>query len=95
MLIDGGTQLGYGGGTCQSSSTLYNTIRQLPGISILYRRPHGPGSARYLPQHTDAAVGNVNLNLVFRNDYDFPIRILAESDGRGVLTIQIFKGDNV
>ncbi|NLV58592.1 MAG: SH3 domain-containing protein [Clostridiales bacterium] len=94
VLIDGGTQLGYGGGTCQSSSTLYNTIRQLPGISILYRRPHGPGSARYLPQHTDAAVGNVNLNLVFRNDYDFPIRILAESDGRGVLTIQIFKGDN-
>lgn len=94
VLIDGGTQLGSGGGTCQSSSTLYNTIRQLPGISILHRRPHGPGSARYLPQHTDAAVGNTSLNLVFRNDYDFPIRILAQSDGRGVLMIQIFKGDN-
>lgn len=91
VLIDGGTQIGSGGGTCQSSSTMYNTIRQLPHITILMRRPHGPGSARYLPQHTDAAVGNTNLNLVFRNDYDFSIRILAESTGEGSLCIQIFR----
>ena len=91
VLIDGGSQPGYGGGTCQSSSTLYNTIRQLPGITILMRKPHGPGSARYLPQHTDAAVGNTSLNLIFRNDYDFPIRILAESTGEGVITISIYK----
>lgn len=93
VLIDGGSQLGYGGGTCQSSSTLYNAIRQLPGITVLMRRPHGPGSARYLPMHQDAAVGNAQLNLVFRNDYDFPIRILAESNGEGSLCIQIFRED--
>ncbi len=93
VLIGGGSQLGYGGGTCQSSSTLYNAIRQLPGITVLYRRPHGPGSARYLPQHTDAAVGNTSLNLIFRNDYDFPIRIVAESKGEGTLTIMIYKGE--
>jgi hypothetical protein len=91
VLIDGGSQPGYGGGTCQSSSTLYNTVRQLPGITIVYRRPHGPGCARYLPMHQDAAVGNDNLNFIFRNDYGFPIRILAESTGEGVITIQIFK----
>lgn len=93
VLIDGGSQLGYGGGTCQSSSTLYNTIRQLPGITVLMRRPHGPGCARYLPMHQDAAVGNASLNLVFRNDYDFPISIVAESTGEGVLCIQIFRVD--
>ena len=93
VLIDGGSQLGYGGGTCQSSSTLYNTVRQLPGVTIVYRRPHGPGSARYLPQHTDAAVGNTSLNFIFRNDYPFAIRIVAESTGEGVLTIQIFRGE--
>ncbi len=93
VLIDGGSQLGSGGGTCQSSSTMYNTIRQLPHITILHRRPHGPGSARYLPQHCDAAVGTDMLNLIFRNDYEFPLRILAECDGRGVLTIQIFRGE--
>ncbi|MCE5343779.1 MAG: VanW family protein [Eubacteriales bacterium] len=91
VLIDGGSQPGYGGGTCQSSSTLYNTVRQLPGITIVYRRPHGPGCARYLPMHQDAAVGSDSLNFIFRNDYDYPIRILAESTGEGVITIQIFK----
>ncbi|HPS81835.1 MAG TPA: VanW family protein [Candidatus Limiplasma sp.] len=91
VLIDGGSQPGDGGGTCQSSSTLYNTIRQLPGITVLMRRPHGPGCARYLPMHQDAAVGNESLNFIFRNDYDFPIRILAESKGEGVITIQIFR----
>ena len=93
VLIDGGSQPGYGGGTCQSSSTLYNTIRQLPNITVLMRRPHGPGCARYLPMHQDAAVGNDSLNFIFRNDYDFPIHILAESAGEGVITIQIFKAE--
>ncbi len=92
VLIDGQSQPGYGGGTCQSSSTLYNTVRKLPGITIVYRRPHGPGCARYLPMHQDAAVGNTSLNFIFRNDYDFPIRIVAESIGEGVITIQVFKG---
>lgn len=93
VLIDGGSQLGYGGGTCQSSSTLYNTVRQIPQITIVKRRPHGPGCARYLPMHQDAAVGNVDLNFIFRNDCAYPIRILAESTGEGTLCIQIFKGE--
>jgi len=91
VLIDGGSQLGYGGGTCQSSSTLYNTVRQIPGVTILRRRPHGPGCARYLPMHQDAAVGNTELNFIFRNDCDYPIRILAESTGEGTLCIQAFR----
>ena len=73
VLIDGGTVAGYGGGTCQVSSTLYNALLQLPGVEILQRRPHGPGGAKYLPHGVDAAVGAVNLNLEFRNDFDFPI----------------------
>lgn len=91
VLLNGGSQLGYGGGTCQSSSTLYNTIRQLSGLTVLKRRPHGPGCARYLPMHQDAAVGNSQLNLVFRNDYDFPVRIEAFSKGEGSILIQIFR----
>lgn len=93
VLVDGGSQIGSGGGTCQSSSTMYNTIRQIPGITILMRRPHGPGCARYLPMHQDAAVGNDSLNLIFRNDCEYPIRILAECTGEGVLCIQIFRAD--
>jgi len=93
VLIDGGSQLGYGGGTCQSSSTLYNTVRQVSGLTIIKRRPHGPGCAKYLPMHQDAAVGNNELNFIFRNDCDYPVRILAESTGEGTLCIQIFRAD--
>lgn len=93
VLIDGGSQLGYGGGTCQSSSTLFNTVRQVPGVTIVRRRPHGPGCAKYLPMHQDAAVGNTELNFIFRNDGEYPIRILAESTGEGTLCIQVFRGE--
>ena len=93
VLIDGGSQLGYGGGTCQSSSTLYNAVRQVEGFTVLKRRPHGPGCARYLPMHQDAAVGTNELNFIFRNDADYPLRILSESTGEGTLCIQVFKGE--
>lgn len=76
VLIDGGTVAGYGGGTCQVSTTLYNALLQLPdGITILWRRPHGPGGAKYAPHGVDAAVGAQNLNLEFRNDYPFAISL--------------------
>ena len=92
VLIDGGTVAGYGGGTCQVSTTLYNALLQLPdGITILWRRPHGPGGAKYAPHGVDAAVGATNLNLEFRNDYDFPITIDCSVIG-GALCICIRKG---
>jgi hypothetical protein len=91
VLIDGTTVPGYGGGTCQVSSTLYNTLLLLPhNMTILQRRPHGPGGAKYLPHGVDAAVGNESLDLVFRNDFDFPIRIRATAKD-GALCIAIIK----
>ncbi len=88
-LVDGGVTLSYGGGTCQVSSTLYNSLMQLPGISVVKRRPHGPGGAKYLPLHADAAVGNSSLNLIFRNYYPFPVYIDGSSQD-GALTIVIW-----
>ena len=93
VLINGVAKPGYGGGTCQVSSTLYNALLQLPGIEILQRRPPGPGGAKYLPHGVDAAVGNENLNLRFRNDYDFPIRVEGHSSGDGALLMVIYRVD--
>lgn len=90
VLIDGKVQQGYGGGTCQVSSTLYNVVLQLPGITVLQRRAHGANGASYLPMGVDAAVGSKNLNLRFRNDYPFPIRMEATSQD-GALTIAIYR----
>ncbi len=91
VMIDGKTVPGYGGGTCQVSSTLYNVLIQLPKIHISYRRPHGGNGASYLPIHCDAAVGNDSLNLIFENGYDFPIRIEGHSNDDGALLMLIYK----
>ena len=92
-LVDGRAVLSSGGGTCQVSSTLYNALCQLPGLTVLQRRPHGGEGASYLPIHCDAAVGNSSLNLRFRNDYDFPIRLEAYSSGDGALLMLAYRAD--
>ncbi len=91
VLIEGQTVQGYGGGTCQVGSTLYNVIRQLPKVQILQRRPHGGNGASYLPIHCDAAVGTSELNLRWVNGYDFPLRIEACTNDDGALSIRIYK----
>ena len=91
VLVDGTSRPGYGGGTCQVSSTLYNALLQLPGVEILQRRPHGPGGASYLPHGVDAAVGNDNLNLRFRNNYSFPIRVEGHTSDDGALLMLVYK----
>ena len=91
VLTNGKTKLGYGGGTCQVSSTLYNVLIQLPNIEINHRRPHGGNGASYLPIHCDAAVGNKELNLIFTNRYDFPIRIVGTSNDDGALLMRIYR----
>lgn len=92
MLTEEGLGLGYGGGTCQVSSTLYDVLLQLQGITVLQRRAHGANGASYLPIGLDAAVGNSALNLRFRNDYAFPIRIDGTAQD-GALTIAIYRAD--
>ena len=91
VLTKGTSKLGYGGGTCQVSSTLYNVLIQLPGIEINHRRPHGGNGASYLPIFCDAAVGNPELNLIFTNRYDFPIRIVGTSNDDGALLMRIYR----
>ncbi len=90
VLVDGGTSLSYGGGTCQVSSTLYNAVLQLPGLTVLQRRAHGPAGATYLPHGVDAAVGTETINFRFRNDYPFAIKIDAHAQD-GALYIAIYR----
>ena len=91
VMYQGKDVLGSGGGTCQVSSTLYNAVRQLPGLRIDWRRPHGASGATYLPIHCDAAVGTDKQNFKFTNMYDFPIRIEACTSSDGALSMRIYK----
>lgn len=92
VLKDGELTKGYGGGSCQVSSTLWDTLMQLEGITVTMRKPHGNGGADYLPHGMDASSGRDDLNLIFRNDYDFPIRIDASCHDL-CLFIAIYKGE--
>ena len=65
----------YGGGVCQTSTTLYNAA-MLAGLDIVERHPH-VHVARYAPPGRDAAVAQPNVDLRLRNPHTFPVRIYA------------------
>jgi uncharacterized protein YgiM (DUF1202 family) len=92
VLVKGEIVQGFGGGTCQVSSTLYNVVLQLPGIGVVYRRAHGPAAASYLPHGADAAVGSDTQNFIIQNHYPYPLRIDGSVQD-GALTIAIYRAD--
>ncbi len=63
----------WGGGVCQTSTTLYNAAL-LAGMQILERHNHR-FQPSYVPPGRDAAVAFSNIDLRFRNPYSFPVRI--------------------
>ena len=65
----------WGGGVCQTSTTLYNTAL-LAGMDIVERNRHR-FCPSYVPPGRDAAVAFNTIDLKFRNPYDFPVRIEA------------------
>lgn len=71
----------YGGGVCQSSTTLYNCLL-LADMEILERHCHG-ALVGYVPRGLDAAVNwNTKTDLRFVNNSHFPVMIQGEvSDG--------------
>lgn len=69
-----------GGGICQVSSTLYLSSL-FAELTVVERRNHG-FPAGYIPLGLDATVNWGTTDLKLRNDYELPVKILAEvSDG--------------
>ena len=93
VLVEEKTVTGYGGGSCQVSSTLWDTLLQLPGVTVLYRVPHGANGASYLPHGMDCASGTDTQNLIFRNDYPFPIRVEVTTHDLA-LFVAVYKAEN-
>lgn len=69
-----------GGGVCQGSTTLYNCVL-LADLEVVFRTCHG-AKVTYVPPGLDATVNYLTTDFQFRNQYRFPVKILAEvSDG--------------
>jgi vancomycin resistance protein VanW len=77
VSFDGELVRAFGGGVCQTSTTLYNAAL-LAGLPIEERHSH-VFVAHYVPPGQDAAVAFPGIDLRFKNPYPWPIRIKART----------------
>ena len=82
-------KLGYGGGICQVSTTLYNAILQIP-ISVIKTQVHSSYGISYVPLDMDAAVGKGNIDLRLQNTLPYDVRFALQAVG-GVLTVRVYR----
>lgn len=69
----------WGGGVCQTSTTLYNAAL-IAGLEVEERHPHRFAPS-YCPPGRDAAVAFSGVDLRLRNPYDFPLTVSARFEG--------------
>ena len=77
----------YGGGICQVSSTLYNSVL-LANLEIVDRSNH-MFSTGYVPVGRDATVSWGAPDFVFKNNRNYPIKILATVEG-GTVSVDVY-----
>ena len=87
VYAGGQVTTGIGGGICQVSSTLYNSVL-LSNLEIVERYNHGfnPG---YVPAGRDATVSWGGPDFKFKNSRKYPIKIISIVSG-GTITTKIF-----
>ena len=88
LLVDS-----WGGGVCQTSSTLYNA-GLLAGLEVVERHRHHYAPT-YIAPGRDAAVAYPNIDLKLKNPYDFPVTIKGVVTPSGVRIDLIGVGEAV
>lgn len=84
--INGKMAQDYGGGTCQVSTTLYNTVLRA-NLEVLSRRNHSY-IVSYVDIGTDATIAYPTTDLQFKNNRNYAIKIVASAKN-GILKIDI------
>lgn len=85
-IVNGKLVMGIGGGICQTSSTLFNAVDQLP-IKIIERHHHSM-DVGYVPKGRDATVSFGGLDFQFQNTTGIPFLIQAYYRP-GAITVEI------
>ena len=91
IFVNGTTAQGLGGGMCQVSSTLYNTMLEA-GILATERRAHSL-PVGYVPAGQDATMTDSGIDLKFVNTLDYPIYIESVTSN-GTLTVNFWSHDS-
>ena len=87
VIVNGKIQDGSGGGVCQVSTTIYNSVLY-SGLEITQVRNHSLPSS-YAPMGKDATVAYDYLDLKFKNPYKHPIYIHTTAYN-GVINSEIY-----
>ncbi|MBO8158313.1 MAG: VanW family protein [Thermosyntropha sp.] len=87
IIMMGSMDVGYGGGVCQVSSTLYNAVLKA-GLEVIERHMHSK-PVHYVPKEMDATVDYGSLDLKFKNNTLNPVIIKSEVKN-GRLVVQIW-----
>ena len=90
VIVNGEFTEDFGGGICQVSSTLFNAVDNA-GLKVVQRNSHSR-EVSYVPPKRDATVSWNGPDLIFKNDYNQPILILAKSI-ENKLMIKIYSSD--
>jgi len=86
IFINGKDAMGFGGGVCQVSSTLYCAALTL-GLQTIERHPHSK-PVNYVPKGYDAATSYGVIDYQFLNNKNYPIIVEAFVNG-DILTVSI------
>ena len=82
--------MGYGGGTCQVCTTVYNIVLRIPTF-IEEMHWHGQGGVKYIPAGFDATVGS-RSDMQFRNILPYALRLEFEAKD-GVMTAFMYRNE--
>lgn len=75
-FVDGELVNAIGGGNCQVSTTIYNAAKKIDGVKITERHEHGK-EVGYIEMGKDATVAYDYLDLKFKNNNDFNLKLDA------------------
>ena len=75
----------FGGGNCQVSSTLYNSVLATPNLIVTERHAHS-NHVPYVQKGKDAAVAYGSYDFQFKNNTGNDIKINCSTDGQSVTT---------
>ena len=87
IIVKGEYSEGVGGGICQTSSTLFNSVDKA-GLDIVERISHSRRVA-YVPKNRDATVSWGGPDFKFKNSLNKPVLIEATVQ-KGILSINIY-----
>ena len=91
VIVNGKIEQGTGGGVCQVSSTIYNSVLY-SGLELTSIRNHSLKST-YVPVGRDATVTDGGIDFRFKNPYNHPIYI-KNTVSNGVVTSKIYGNSN-